>query len=193
MDNLGIHHAPIAGHSLGGTVALQFALDHSDRVSKVVIVGSPIYGASLNPFLKLAGYGWIASLVWQLPLIRSSIMHILLAGDSKKVRHMIFRDVKRASLDSFFRSIGDLRDTDLRRDIGSLRIPTLGIFGQKDNIVSPSNAEILAERVNGSTVAIMNQSRHFPMADEPDRFVSALATFLNVKGSDKPMLYGKVS
>jgi pimeloyl-ACP methyl ester carboxylesterase len=193
MDNLGIHRAPIAGHSLGGTVALQFALDHSDRVSKVVIVGSPIYGASLNPFLKLAGYGWIASLVWQLPLIRSSIMHILLAGDSKKVRHMIFRDVKRASLDSFFRSIGDLRDTDLRRDIGSLRIPTLGIFGQKDNIVSPSNAEILAERVNGSTVAIMNQSRHFPMADEPDRFVSALATFLNVKGSDKPMLYGKVS
>jgi len=192
MDNLGIRHAPIAGHSLGGTVALQFALDHPERVSKVVIVGSPIHGASLNPILKLAGYSWIARLVWRLPLIRSSIMHILLAGDSKKVRRMIFRDVQRTSLDSFFQSIGDLRDTDLRGDIGYLRIPTLGIFGQKDNIVSPSNAEILAECVNGSEVTMMNQSRHFPMADEPDRFVSALIAFLNVKGNDKPMPYGKV-
>jgi len=193
MDNLGIRHTPIAGHSLGGTVALQFALDHPERVSKVIIVGSPIHGASINPFLKLAGYGWIASIVWRLPFIRSSIMHILLAGDSKKVRRMIFRDVQRTSLDSFFQSIGDLRDTDLRGEIGFLRIPTLGIFGQKDNIVSPSNAEILAERVNGSKVTIMNQSRHFPMADEPDRFVSALTAFLNVKDNDKPMLYGKVS
>jgi pimeloyl-ACP methyl ester carboxylesterase len=193
MDNLGIPNAPIAGHSMGGTVALQFALNHPQRVSKVVIVGSPIHGASLNPFLKLAGYSWIANLVWRFPLIRSSIMHILLAGDSKKVRHMIFRDVQRASLDSFFRSIGDLRDTDLRGDIGYLRIPTLGIFGQKDNIVSPTNAEILAERVNGSKVTMMNRSRHFPMADEPDRFVSTLTAFLNVKGNDNQMLYGNVA
>ena len=69
----------------------------------------------------------------------------------------------------------------------------MGIFGQKDNIVSPSNAEILADRVNGSKVTMMNQSRHFPMADEPDRFVSSLTTFLNFQGNNKSMLYGKVS
>ncbi|MGD2050623.1 MAG: alpha/beta hydrolase [Chloroflexota bacterium] len=178
MDNLGIARAPLAGHSMGGTVALQFALDYPERVEKVVVVGSPIVGSSLNPFLKLAGYGWIASMVWRFPVIRSTIMRILLAGDSKRVQQMIFRDVERTSLDSFFRSIGDLRDTDLRQEIGHLSPPALGIYGRRDNIVSPTNAQLLANGTGRAQVAMMERSRHFPMSDQPEDFVSTLIGFL---------------
>ncbi len=183
MDHLGIATAPVAGHSMGGTVALQFAIRYPERVEKVIIVGSPIIGSSLNPFLKLAGYGWIARLVWRFPFIRSTIMWIILAGDSEKVRRMIFRDVQRTSLESFFRSIGDLRDTDLRDDLSHLNVPTLGIFGRKDNIVSPKNAKILTQATGGVQVAIMDQSRHFPMSDQPEEFINALSGFLNGNGN----------
>ena len=182
MDHMGIAHAPIAGHSMGGTVALQFAIDHPERVDRVIVVGSPIDGTTLNPFLKLAGYSWIAQLVWRFPIIRTSIMHILLAGDSKKVQNMIFRDVQRTTLDSFFRSIGDLRETDLRADLQTLDIPTMGIFGRRDNIVSPVNAELLSAGARYSHVAMMEQSRHFPMSDEPGHFVNTLSGFLNENG-----------
>lgn len=178
MDNLGIAKAPIAGHSMGGTVALQLALHYPERFDRVVLVGAPIVGSSLNPFLKLAGYGWIAKLVWRIPLIRSAIMHFILAGDSTRVKDMIFRDVNRTNLDSFFRSIGDLRDTDLRKDLSNLRVPTLGIYGRRDNIVSPENAALLQEGSNQATSSIFDNSRHFPMADEPAAFVDALAGFL---------------
>ncbi|MFZ0545209.1 MAG: alpha/beta hydrolase [Candidatus Promineifilaceae bacterium] len=179
MDTLGILSAPVAGHSMGGTVALQLALAYPDRIKKVAVVGSPIIGSSMNPFLKLAGYGWIATLVWRYPFMLSTIMRILLAGDSKKVRQMIFRDVQRTSIESFFRSIGDLRDTDLRSELDHLHLPALGIYGRKDNIVSPSNADLLAKGTENAQVTMMEFSRHFPMTDEPEKFVNTLTQFLS--------------
>ncbi|MCA9935862.1 MAG: alpha/beta hydrolase [Ardenticatenaceae bacterium] len=178
METLGIQQTPILGHSMGGTVALQMALTYPERVSKVAVVGSPVVGRSLNPFLQLAGYGAIAKLVWRYPIMLRSIMRILLARDSKKVRNMIFRDVQRTTMESFFRSIGDLRETDLRADLPSLKIPTMGIYGTRDNIVSPNNAKMLCDNVLDNQVSMMHSSRHFPMVDEPENFLSALDSFL---------------
>ncbi|MGD8586616.1 MAG: alpha/beta hydrolase, partial [Chloroflexota bacterium] len=149
---------------------------------RLIVVGSPIDGTTLNPFLKLAGYGWIAQIVWRLPFIRAAIMRFLLAGDSEQVQRMISRDVQRTSLDSFFRSIGDLRETDLRDELLTLNTPTLGIFGRRDNIVSPINADLLSKRVRNSHVTMMERSRHFPMSDEPQHFVNTLTGFLNGNG-----------
>jgi pimeloyl-ACP methyl ester carboxylesterase len=179
METLGIMQAPLFGHSMGGTVALQFALRYPDRIKQVAVVGSPITGRSLNFFLKLSGYGWIAGLAWRFPVIRSSIMRMLLARDSKKVHQMISRDLQRTSMDSFFRSIGDLRETDLRPNLPALTIPVLGIYGVHDNIVSPENARHLSNSVQHTQILMMEHSRHFPMTDEPERFLGALSGFLD--------------
>ncbi len=179
MDALGIQKAPIFGHSMGGTVALQISFTYPERIEKVALVGSPIIGSSLHPFLQLAGYGSIAKLVWRYPIMLNSIMRILLAKDSKQVRNMIFRDVQRTTIESFFRSIGDLRDTDLRSKLPTLTIPTLGIYGAKDKIVSPINASLLKSGVKSVKIELMEQSRHFPMTDEPERFLYAINNFLN--------------
>ena len=40
---------------MGGTVSLSVAIRYPERVSKVVVVGSPMVGSSLAPLLKLAG------------------------------------------------------------------------------------------------------------------------------------------
>ncbi len=179
MDSLGIQHAPILGHSMGGTVALQMSFTYPKRVVKVAIVGSPIVGSSLNGMLKLAGYGSIAKLIWRYPIMLNSIMRLLLARDSKKVRGMIFRDVQRTTMESFFHSIGDLRDTDLRTQLPTLSIPTLGIFGTQDNIVSSNNANLLKNGVGQATIEMMEHSRHFPMTDEPEKFFAVIHDFLD--------------
>lgn len=179
MTTLGMRHAPIVGHSMGGTVALSMTLAYPDRVQKVAVVGSPIVGTSLNFFLQLAGYGMIAKLIWRYPFMLDTTMRILLAGDSKKVRNMIFRDVQRTTIESFFRSIGDLRETDLRGQLNTIKIPTLGIYGVKDNIVSPSNANLLQKGVESPQLAMMQRSRHFPMLDEPELFIETLQNFLS--------------
>jgi pimeloyl-ACP methyl ester carboxylesterase len=184
MDTLGILNAPVAGHSMGGTVALQLALSYPERIKKVAVIGAPIIGSSLNPFLKLAGYGWIAEFVWRYPVILTLMMRMLLSGDSKRVRQMIFRDIKRTTIESFFRSIGDLRDTDLRNDLPRLDLPTLGIYGRSDNIVSPSNAQLLTNGVANAEIMMMEKSRHFPLLDEPEKFVNTMTQFLRTNSSN---------
>jgi pimeloyl-ACP methyl ester carboxylesterase len=179
MEIMGIVEAPVFGHSMGGTVALSLTLKVPERVKKVAIVGSPINGNSLNVFLKFSGVGWIARFVWRFPAIKQLVMRMILAGDSLRVRKMIFRDVDKTSTDSFFRSIGDLHRTDLREQMFKLTVPTLGVFGVHDNIVNPNQARLLAKGVPHARVVMMHASRHFSMLDEPEMFVKVVQEFLD--------------
>ena len=86
-------------------------------------------------------------------------------------------------MESFFRSIGDLRDTDLRQRLAELDLETLGIYGIHDNIVSPTNAAMISNGVKVAQVMMMEKSRHFPMIDEPTKFTQTLNEFLN-NGND---------
>jgi pimeloyl-ACP methyl ester carboxylesterase len=178
MEIMGIWEAPVFGHSMGGTVTLTLALRDPERTKKVGIVGSPISGDSLNIFLKLSGVSWIARLAWRFPQIKQLVMRIVLAGDSSRVRRMIFRDIDKSNTESFFRSIGDLHRTDLRAQMYKLHVPTLGIFGAHDNIVNPNQSQVLAKGVPQARVEIMQDSRHFPMLDEPERFIQIVQEFL---------------
>ncbi len=178
MEIMGIIEAPVFGHSMGGTVTLTLALKVPHLVKKAAIVGSPINGNSLNIFLKLSGVGWIARLAWRIPAIKWLVMWMVLAGDSANVREMIFRDIGKTNIESFFRSIGDLHHTDLREQMHKLTVPTLGVFGTRDNIVNPNQAKLLTKGVPHARVEMMHASRHFPMLDEPERFIKIVEEFL---------------
>ena len=178
MEALGIFRAPVLGHSMGGTVALRLALDRPERVTRVACVGSPIHGTSLNFFLKLAGIDWIAHTVWRAPVLLRLVIQINTLGDSERVRKMILRDVGKASIESFFRSIGDLHSVDLRQPLRRLSIPALGVYGKSDNIVNPNQARVLAEAVHDARVHVMGHSRHFVMLDEPEAFHGIISEFL---------------
>ncbi|MCD6554579.1 MAG: alpha/beta hydrolase [Anaerolineae bacterium] len=179
MEIMGIARAPVIGHSMGGTVALSLTLDHPARVEQVAVVGSPINGMSLNFWLILAGNPTLAWLVWRIPIILRFVVWMVLAGDSPEVRRMIERDLSRTAMEPFFRSIESLRKTDLRPRLGEIRVPTLGIFGRHDNIVNPSQAQVLARGVRVAQVRMMEHSRHFPMLDEPELFYETLLGFLD--------------
>lgn len=181
MEALGIPSAPLVGHSMGGTVSLGVAIEHPQRVEKVVVVGSPIVGSSLSPLLKLAGYRPIAFLVYNSPaLLRLGIR--LFAGRITKPAHnwyqMQARDLSRTTLESFLLSIATLRETDLRPRLSEVQVPTLGVFGVGDNIVHPKQYEPLKAGVPHAQIEVIEGARHFPMLDTPQRFVRVLQGFL---------------
>jgi pimeloyl-ACP methyl ester carboxylesterase len=94
------------------------------------------------------------------------------------VRKMVLRDVQQTSIESFFRSIGDLHHTSLEPRLGHLRVPVLGVFGEHDVIVDPQEARRLAEGVQFARVHMMPVSGHFPMLDDAARFNETLHHFL---------------
>jgi pimeloyl-ACP methyl ester carboxylesterase len=181
MERLGIESAPVIGHSMGGTVALNLALDRPKRVEKVAVVGSPVEGRSLNVFLKLAGYPWIAFLVWNSPaLLRFGIKLFApwIAASWSEWYALLMRDLSKMTLESFLWSIHSLHHTNLHPRLGTLRMPSLAVYGRGDKIVDPRQARLF-DRIANSRVAMLDRSRHFPMLDEPENFYSILLRFLS--------------
>jgi pimeloyl-ACP methyl ester carboxylesterase len=81
-------------------------------------------------------------------------------------------------MDSFSASIRDLRGTDLRPRLSELRIPAMGIYGRRDNVVSPKQAELIRKGVKSPVVHYFGRSGHFPMLDETDKFHTTILEFL---------------
>lgn len=182
MDRLGIPKAPIVGHSMGGTVALAVALRYPEKTVKTIVIGSPIDGQSLNFFLKLSGYRGIAQLVYTVPLVLDLfIMGLTRFGSAqgKSIHKMVKEDASKVSADSFFESIGTLRQTDLRPELKDVSVPVLGIYGRRDIIVNPGQSKVLKEYLPSSKVVWFENSGHFTMMDEPERFHQTLRDFLN--------------
>jgi pimeloyl-ACP methyl ester carboxylesterase len=186
MDRLGIESAPLVGHSMGGTVSLNVAMDYPRRVQKVAVVGAPIVGSSLNYFLQLAGHREIAFLVYNSPMLLRTGVRLassrIVNREPLTWYRMLERDLSKTTLESFFASIDSLRQTDLRPRLSEVRVPTLGVYGAHDTIVDPKQFQQLEAGVPGAKVEVMDGSRHFPMIDEPERFIGVLKNFLDDKG-----------
>ncbi len=187
MDKLGIPKAPLIGHSMGGTVSLGVASRYPQKVVKVVVIGSPIVGSSLNFFLKLSGYKQIANLVYTLPLLKESFIWALTqlgAKNGRALYRMVREDASKVSSDSFFQSIGTLRETDMTDKLAAIQVPILGVYGKKDIIVHPNQSKYLLKHAPTAREAWFVDSGHFPMMDEPQRFYSTVVDFL--KGENQP-------
>jgi pimeloyl-ACP methyl ester carboxylesterase len=186
MERLGVERALIIGHSMGGTVSLCVALEHPDRVEKVVVVGSPIVGDGLALFLRLAARRSLARLAYQVPgalPLSVRLFSPFLARDWKTWYRMFERDLSRTTMESFHYSIASLRKTDLRPRLEEIQVPALGIYGQVDRIVNPRQGDVLAQGTSMAEVCYFERSGHFPMADEPERFYQTLSSFLD-EGAD---------
>jgi pimeloyl-ACP methyl ester carboxylesterase len=181
MDRLGITNAPLVGHSMGGTVSLSVALQYPHRVSKVVVVGSPIVGSSLAPPLKLAGYRFIAFMLfnamWAFRAGMKAASPFICA--SPAFPQMMDRDLSRTTLESFLRSIASLRRTDLRPMLSQITIPTMGIYGGGDNIVHPKQWQPLVQGIPHAKVEFWRNAKHFVMLDMADEFKETLKSFLD--------------
>jgi pimeloyl-ACP methyl ester carboxylesterase len=181
MDQLGIERAPLVGHSMGGTVSLSVALQHPEKVSKVVIIGSPIAGSSLALPLKFAGYRVSAFMLFHMMGAFRLAMRLASAFICRdpKFPDMMDKDLSRTTLESFLTSIATLRRTDLRPDLNKITIPTMGMFGDRDNIVNPRQGQVMKEGIPSARIERFKNAGHFIMLDEPEPFKEKLRDFLS--------------
>ncbi|NTW09723.1 MAG: alpha/beta hydrolase, partial [Anaerolineaceae bacterium] len=163
MEQLGISQAPLVGHSMGGTVSLAMAIQYPQRVRKVVVVGSPIVGSSLAFPLKLAGYKGIAFLLFNMMWAFRLTMRIVDPFICRDPRFpdMMDKDLSRLTVESFLLSIASLRRTDLRPKLNEIKIPVMGIYGDRDNIVHPRQWQPLQEGVPHAKIIRWEKAQHF--------------------------------
>jgi len=178
---MGMRSVPLVGHSMGGTTSLRFAVKYPSRVRAVTVIGSPINGKSLAGLLKLAGMPFYARQVFRLFGVFRWFMR---SYYSKRISTdpdfpaIMDEDLQSLSLQSFLWSINDLHHLNLTDQLHALRVPVLGMYGDRDIIVDPYEWQTLLKGYDGARIAHFPDAGHFIMLDDPSRFRKELGGFL---------------
>jgi pimeloyl-ACP methyl ester carboxylesterase len=178
LDALGLRKATLAGHSMGGMIALLFALDHPERVERLAVANPVVRGPAAFPgevrFLMLPGvrrlaFGLAHGAGFRRWIARNfSLVQRLdpeLAGD-------IVRGTFRAMVDSY----RSLLRTDLVPRLGGLSVPALAVGTDQDRLVDPGQYLLIptAKKV------LIPKTGHIPLLERPEEFNRALDEFLRL-------------
>ena len=182
MEQLGIVRAPLVGHSMGGTVSLSVAIRYPERVSKVVVIGSPIVGSSLAPLLKIAGYRVSAFMIFNMMGVFRAFMKYYYSRvicSDPRFPDMMDRDLSKTTVESFLLSIASLRRTDLRPMLDHIKVPAMGMYGNRDVIVNPKQWQPMRKGIPHAQIERFQMAGHFVMLEEPKSFSEKLKAFLD--------------
>ncbi|MGH2788399.1 MAG: acetoin dehydrogenase dihydrolipoyllysine-residue acetyltransferase subunit [Actinomycetota bacterium] len=174
LDDRDVARACLAGHSMGGAVALQFALDNPDRVASLVLIDSAGLGDEIN-----AGYinGFIEAGK------RRELKEVLklLFADPEVVSRQMVDDVLRYKrldgVDAALRSLaGDLfpegrQSVVLAPRLPEVAAPVLVIWGRVDQILPAAHAQALPDDVRVEVLDDAGHSPHMEAANDVNRLV----------------------
>ena len=173
MDRVSIPVASLVGHSFGGRIALALAAKWPDRVKNLVLVASAGIRPSRGSLYRVkVGAAKLAKRLFSLPMWG-------------RLGERVLAEVYRRIGSRDYRHAGPLRATlvkvvgeDLRGILSSVRVPTLIIWGDRDQEVPFSSMEIMARGIAGSRLEVLEGAGHFPFIDRPDRFDQLVREFL---------------
>jgi pimeloyl-ACP methyl ester carboxylesterase len=168
-ENMGIRDAPIIGHALGATVALDYAVRYPDRLKKVMAVSLPMNADSINrKLIDLANNSVMAKVLW-----KRQITHKEVQQEAEKTAE--------GALNKSIQSVIQLDMWDRMEILAqSAEAMVLAVYGERDDMIDPA----AMRQLNGSWRNIrpigLADSKHFPMLDEASKFNRLLQDFLDV-------------
>ena len=191
MDQLNIRQAVLAGNSLGGGIAWRTAVQHPERVSRLVLVdaiGYPLQSTSVPLGFRLAQIGWLKPVMSQLlprPMIKASVRNVY-ADPSKVTPELVDRyyelTLRAGNRDGLTRRI-QLRETDALSAglVKTIRQPTLILWGAQDRLIPEPSGQRFHQDIAGSQYVVFEGLGHVPQEEDPQRSVAEVLKFLASK------------
>ena len=193
MEVQHIERASLIGNSMGGGVTLQFAIQFSDKVSKLVLVASAGLGKELGVFLRLVSLPLIGEFLTRpsrkgiVQLWKNIVYDPTLITDElvESFYQMAALPGAQKSLLSALRSGVNLfgQHTDIIRSIinnlGTITAPTLVIWGQQDGIIPVAHIYVAQEKIPHAEVQILDYCGHLPQFECPNEFNAIVQEFLD--------------
>jgi pimeloyl-ACP methyl ester carboxylesterase len=188
MDALRIREAPhIVGCSIGGGVAIDFALSHPDRVSKLVLVGAGVSGQPYDDkYDELFAEVTAAEETKDVDVLNQAEMKLWLVGPGRAVNQVdqtlrdLFLDMNGIALRSDFASAPTKKlDPPAYDRLAEIKAPTLVVVGDEDLSEIRDTADLLTSKIPGARKAVIHDAAHLPNLEHPKEFNRLLLDFLN--------------
>lgn len=173
LTALGIDKCHLGGNSMGGAIALRFALDFPERLLSLTLFNNAgVIGTEESELQQLVGQG-------ESPLVPRTLADIdkLLAFVTHKPRwvprqfkRVMFGEMKQheALLDKIFNQIvEDALHGPLNDRLGEIKLPTQIIWGRHDRLLDVTCAVVQHAGIPHSELVIFEDVGHVPMIEKP--------------------------
>jgi 3-oxoadipate enol-lactonase len=184
LDTCGIERAAIAGHSLGGYVALAFARMFTERVSRLALVCSRLDADTPAAAQRRRELADQTEACDSIEPVAQAYLPLLTGPETKAQRpgvvalvEEVLTQTQPAGAAAMLRGMAErVSSADIA---GDLDIPVLVVAGAFDQLISLDEARAAAEAFPHGRLTICEHSGHMPMLEEPDRVTAALADLLS--------------
>lgn len=194
--------AIIIGHSTGGTVALLIAAHAPDLVAGAISVSGFVigrWGSSLGLSQQFAALGPLGKVLFallflpmQTPFMAqyAALSERLWSGDwaghqadayNAEIQPQIVAELGQTRMAHLWPWFRKMPHTDITPYLSQIQAPVLAIAGDKDPVVPPEHARIIAEKTNG-TLTMLAGVGHLPMRERRHEYAQAVDTWLQAQG-----------
>ena len=165
LEQLGIPTVPVIGHGLGGVVALHCAQQHPDRISQIMLVNTPLSGASVGRPLSSFNGG------------RNPASRIL--GRRLNEYQEVELEAGKTDDNAIVDTVRAFLKEDLTLLLEELEIPAMLVYGAQDNLIQRPPRAVLEDLEYFNAYALLlNNAHHYPMLEETPKFNRLLLDFL---------------
>lgn len=181
----GLSRVHLAGHGLGGAVALTLAAQHAEIVDRLVLVDPLVYPFPMPLWGRLPLYPLIGPFIFKQLHGRSMFRAYFRDGvfqrggmNLERVDEHYDRFNVPAARESAYATLRSMVDTrTLLARLGRVRAPTLVVWGRDDAIFPASSASRLVRELSDARLQLLDTG-HSPAEERPEQFLSVVTEFL---------------
>ena len=173
LDALGVGRCHLAGNSMGGFIALQFALDYPERLSSLALLDNAgVAGANASDLQRAIERGENALELKTMADVDRLLTFVYHSPPfmPRQFKRVLLEDAQAnaAVLDKVFWILADEGIAGvLNPRLAEVRVPTLIVWGRHDQLIDVSAVEELRRGIVGSDAVILEHVGHVPMLEAP--------------------------
>lgn len=183
MENHWIHSAVLIGHSMGGKVAMQMALNHPDMVEKLVVVDiAPGKAADNHSGIFEALLGIDLSVMQARADIESCLVSRI---PDMGTRQFLLKNITRnddgkfawkMNLPVLWRHFPDILDAVTGELFDK---PALFVRGDRSNYIKDADAALIMTLFPQAEITTIQNAGHWVHADKPNELIAVISEFLD--------------
>jgi pimeloyl-ACP methyl ester carboxylesterase len=170
IQYMGMRDITLVGHGLGGIIAIYYSAEYPESVERTMVISFPMGIENTSPRLRYISPSEAAKWLFG---PRST---------NTESREDATKADPHATIDSLF----EFSQVNWRQLINRIPIPSLWIHGQNDQAINLPTDEQLMFLPELALYQVFNDSGHFPMLDEPEKFNRLLSSFLKLNPGEDP-------
>ncbi|MBE0569108.1 MAG: alpha/beta hydrolase [Deltaproteobacteria bacterium] len=169
---VGLKKFVLAGHSMGGAIALQAALNELPGIEALILIAS---GAKMKVRDDI-----VAGIEERFQDFAPELVSRMLSSEtSDELREDVLQDVLSTRPATYLADFRACTGFDVMDRIGAIRLPALVVNGADDRLTPLKYGEYLAMNIPGAVLKILHGTGHLPILERPTELTAVITAFLH--------------